>query len=126
MQSGALTEAIAAFEQALVASPDDVWVLDALGFSYFSVARFADAERCCRRSIELRPSNHYAFKGLGLCLARLGDPEAGIAALRRSIELDPDFADAHHDLGVVLTEHGRSDEAEACFERARELRSPNR
>ena len=45
MQRGALTEAIAAFEQALVASPDDVWVLDALGFSYFSVARFADAER---------------------------------------------------------------------------------
>lgn len=126
MQRGAGSEAALAFEQALAANPDDVWLLDALGFLYFSAARFADAERCCRQSIQLSPSNHYAFKGLGLCLARLGDPEAGIAALRRSLELAPDFADAHHDLGVVLSELGRSEEAEACFARSRELRGPSR
>lgn len=122
MQRGDHPSAIAAFEQALARAPDDVWLLDALGFLYFCQGRFEDARDCCLRSIALSPDNNYAHKGLGLCLARLGDPDAGIAALRRSIELDPGYADAHHDLGVVLSEVGRNEEAEQCFARARALR----
>ncbi|MCC6898553.1 MAG: tetratricopeptide repeat protein [Polyangiaceae bacterium] len=122
MQRGDHPSAIGAFEQALGLAASDVWLLDVLGFLYFCQGRFTEARDCCLRSIELLPTNHYAHKGLGLCLARLGDPAAGVAALRRSIELDPSYADAHHDLGVVLSEIGQSEEAERCFARARALR----
>jgi tetratricopeptide (TPR) repeat protein len=94
--------ALAAYEALRVTRPDDVGVLDALGFLYFMAGRPADAEECCRRSIQLSPDNFYAHKGLGLCLARLGQPDEGIAALERSIAINPRYFDSHFDLGVVL------------------------
>ena len=113
--------ALLAYEALRARSPADVGVLDALGFLYFMAGRPADAEECCRQSIHLSPDNFYAHKGLGLCLARLGQVDDGIAALVRSIEINPRYFDSHYDLGIVLSELGRWDEATRCFERALEL-----
>ncbi len=65
----------------------------------------------CERSIALRPNNHYAYKGLGLCLARLGEVDAGIRALEHSIQLNPTYFDSRHDLALVLIEIGRIEQA---------------
>lgn len=116
--SGDRQGALDAYEALRAQSPDDVGVLDALGFLYYMAGRPGDARDCCRRAIELSPENFYAHKGLGLCLAKLGEAEAGIAALERSISINPRYFDSHFDLGVVLSELGRWDEAAASFERA--------
>jgi len=110
--------AIPAFEQLLEQKADDIGSLDALGFLYFMTGRVEDARRCCERSIELAPGNYYAHKGLGLCLARLGDPEAGIVALERSVEIKPDYFDSRHDLALVLIEQGLIERAREHLERA--------
>ena len=118
MLSGDRQGALEAYEALRARTPDDVGVLDALGFLYFMAGRPGEARDCCRRSIELSPENFYAYKGLGLCLARLGETDAGIAALERSIAINPKYFDSHFNLGIVLSELGRWDEAAASFERA--------
>jgi len=112
------TDAIAVYEKVRGRDPEDVDALDVLGFLYYSVQRFDEARQCCEASIAIGPQNHYAHKGLGLCLVKLGRADEGIAMLLRSIELKPDYFDSRHDLGVTYMELERFDEARDCFEGA--------
>lgn len=96
--------AIPVFEKLHALLPDDVYPLDVLGFLYYMVNRFPEARACCESSIKLKPDNFYAYKGLGLCLVRLGDNTAGIEMLKKSISLNPGYFDSYYDLGVTYLE----------------------
>jgi tetratricopeptide (TPR) repeat protein len=113
--------ALELLEEVLDTCPEDVWVLDLLGFLYFMTGSVGRARQCCDRSIALSPNNFYAYKGLGLCLVRLGQIEPGISALERSIELNPRYFDSRHDLALVLIELGRLEPARRQLELALEI-----
>jgi len=97
-------EAIPVYEQLRILLPTAVHPLDVLGFLYYFTHLFAEARKCCEASIELKPDNYYAYKGLGLCLVRLGETTAGIELLKKSISLNPGYFDAYYDLGVTYLE----------------------
>lgn len=103
--------------QALALEPNDLKVLDLLGFVCFSLRAYADAEAYNRRALALTPDHPFAHNGLGLCLARQGKLDEGRAAIERAIALSPRWYDPYHDLAVVLAESGRREEACACLAR---------
>jgi len=102
---------------ALALAPDDLPVIDLLGFVCFSLRDFEASEGYNRRALALKPDHAFAFNGLGLCLARQGKLAEGTAAIERAIALAPRWYDPYHDLAVVLAEAGKRDEACAALAR---------
>jgi len=100
---------------------DRLWMIDNLGYAYFRLGRPSDALTCCRQAIELDPGHAYAYKGQGVCLAGLGQLDAGVASLLKAISLEPNFFDAYHDLAVVLMQAGHHDQAKPWAQRAYQL-----
>jgi len=103
------------------AASDRLWMLDNLGYVYYRLGRPSDALECCRLALELSPEHAYAFKGQGVCLAQIGQVEAGIASLLRAIQCEPNFFDAYHDLAVVLMQSGHPEKAKPWAQRAYQL-----
>ncbi|MGC4066583.1 MAG: tetratricopeptide repeat protein [Polyangiaceae bacterium] len=91
----------------LAAQPCEIRALDLLGFVLFFQGRYAEAERACRRVLDLDSRHAYAHKGLGLCLARQGRVEEGVACLEEAIRIEPRWFDPRWDLAVVFKEAAR-------------------
>jgi radical SAM protein with 4Fe4S-binding SPASM domain len=102
---------------ALVQAPEDLAVIDLLGFVCFSLRDYQACESHNRRALALKPDHAFAYNGLGLCLARQGKLAEGSAAIERAIALLPGWYEPYHDLAVVLAEAGRRDEACAMLAR---------
>lgn len=73
-----------------------------------------------RKAVESAPQRADAHQGLGLCLARMGQLEEGVAALRSAQQLRPHDPVILNNLGFALKLVGQTQEAEArqLFERA--------
>jgi radical SAM protein with 4Fe4S-binding SPASM domain len=102
---------------ALVLAPEDLAVIDLLGFVCFSLHDYQACESYNRRALALKPDHAFAYNGLGLCLARQGKLAEGSAAIERAIALLPGWYEPYHDLAVVLAEAGQRDEACAMLAR---------
>ena len=102
---------------ALEQTPENVAVLDLLGFVCFSLRDYETAEMYNRRALTKQPDHAFAHNGLGLCLARQGKLDEGVAAIEKAIALRPDWYEPYHDMAVVLAEAGRREEA--CAQLAR-------
>ncbi len=100
---------------------DRLWMIDNLGYAFFRLGRPSDALACCRQAIELDPNHAYAYKGQGVCLAGMGQLDAGVASLLKAISLEPNFFDAYHDLAVILMQAGHHDQAKPWAQRAYQL-----
>lgn len=76
-----------------------------------------------RKAVEAAPQRADAHQGLGLCLARMGQLDEGVAALRTAQQLRPHDPVILNNLGFALKLVGQSQEAEArqLFERALSL-----
>jgi tetratricopeptide (TPR) repeat protein len=98
---GQSTEAVAAFSACLAELPSHAAAQLNLGNAYVDLDRLADAERCCRRAIELNPELAEAHASLGFVLTSVGSLDEAIAACQAAIRLRPDFAQAHWNLAVA-------------------------
>lgn len=88
----------------------------ARGLSYHFEWRWHDAEREYRRAIDLNPRYATAHQWYGEHLAKVGQPEAGVASVRRALELDPLSLVVRNDLGLVLLLAGHRDAAREAWE----------
>jgi radical SAM protein with 4Fe4S-binding SPASM domain len=103
--------------QALELSPDNLPVLDLLGFVCFSLRDYQAAETYNRRALAQKPDHAFAYNGLGLSLAKQGKFEEGSASIERAIALVPKWFEPYHDLAIVLAEAGRREDACAILAR---------
>ncbi len=79
-------------ERAAEAAPGSRSVLEALGRAQFDTRRYADAAVTFRQIVEASPSDDYAHFGLGLALARGGDPRAAAEHLALAAAMRPELA----------------------------------
>lgn len=110
-QKGRHDEAIALCHRILEQDPKHRGALDLLGFAHFFKKEYATAEQWCRKTLEIYPNHAYGRKGLGLCLARQGKLDEGLAELHEAMRLEPKFFDPYWDTAVVLRDAGRFAEA---------------
>jgi eukaryotic-like serine/threonine-protein kinase len=104
-------KATAAFEQALVLSPDHPLLLAALATSlarqsFFDEALIESAREAGERAVRLAPDLADAHFARGTILIQDSDAEGAMAALLQSLELAPGHVDALTSLGEVLLELG--------------------
>ena len=78
-------------ERAAEAEPGARSVLEALARAQFDTGRYAQAADSFRQIVEASPSDDYAHFGLGLALARGGDPAAAAEHLALAAAMRPEL-----------------------------------
>ena len=99
-------------ERAAEAEPGARSVLEALGRAQFDAGRYAQAADSFRQIVEASPSDDYALFGLGLALARGGDPAAAAEPLALAAAMRPELQHYTEALrGVRATLRARAETA---------------
>jgi Flp pilus assembly protein TadD len=86
---GSAAAAAQLLERAAAAEPQSRSVLEALARAQFDAGWYAAAAGNFRRIVEASPSDDYAQFGLGLSLARTGDPGAAAEHLALAAAMQP-------------------------------------
>jgi predicted Zn-dependent protease len=121
-----IAHAEADLRKVLVAEPDNVAALNALGYTLADrTTRYAEALELIDRARVAEPDNAAIVDSYGWVLYRLGHSEEALVELRRAFALQKDPEIAAH-LGEVLWLTGHKDEARKYFEESRKLDPENR
>jgi Flp pilus assembly protein TadD len=102
---GSAAAAAQLLERAVAAEPESRSVLEALARAQFDAGHYAAAAGNFRRIVEASPSDDYAQFGLGLALARTGDPRAAAEHLALAVAMQPDrrhYTDALRSVRATL------------------------
>src|SRR5262249_44286598 len=86
-----------------------------LGNALREQGKSAEAERCYREALRLRPAYAEAHNNLGNLFRDQRDIPAARACYEEAVRLRPDFTEARNNLGACLIEEGRSAEAVPHF-----------
>ncbi len=110
----------------LVAEPENVAALNALGYTLADrTGRYQEALELIDRARVAEPDNAAIVDSYGWVLYRLGRREEALVQLRRAWSLNKDPEIAAH-VGEVLWVLGQKDEAQRFFDEARRLDPDNR
>jgi tetratricopeptide (TPR) repeat protein len=121
-----IARAEADLRRILVADPDNVPTLNALGYTLADrTTRYEEALQLIDRARVADPDNPAIIDSHGWVLYRLGRNDEALAELRRAFALQKDAEIGAH-LGEVLWVTGHREEARRYFEEARKLDPDNR
>ncbi|MFY9865276.1 MAG: tetratricopeptide repeat protein [Trebonia sp.] len=111
---GSPAAAAQVLQRAAAAEPQSRSVREALARAQFDTGRYAEAADNFRVIVEASPSDDYAHFGLGLALARTGDPEAAAEYLALAAAMRPDrkeYTDALRQVRATLEARKRTAES---------------
>jgi predicted Zn-dependent protease len=121
-----IARAEADLRKVLVAEPDNVAALNALGYTLADrTTRYAEALELIDRARVAEPDNAAIIDSYGWVLYRLGRSDEALVELRRAFAMQKDPEIAAH-LGEVLWLTGHKDEARKYFDEGRKLDPENR
>ena len=121
-----IARAEADLRKILVAEPDNIAALNALGYTLADrTTRFQEALELIDRARTAEPDSAAIIDSYGWVLYRLGRIDDALVELRRAFALQKDAEIAAH-LGEVLWVAGRRDEARKYFDEAHKLDPANR
>jgi predicted Zn-dependent protease len=109
---GSAAAAVQLLERAAAAEPGSRSVLEALARAQFDAGRYAEAAGSFRQIVEASPSEDYAQFGLGLALARSGNPGAAAEHLALAAAMRPDlrhYTDALRQVRATLRFRSRGE-----------------
>ncbi len=121
-----IPHAEADFRRILVADPDNVNALNALGYTLADrTTRYTEALELIDRARTAEPDSAAIIDSYGWVLYRLGRTREALVEIRRAFSLQKDPEIAAH-LGEVLWVLGQKEEARRYFDEARKLDPDNR
>jgi tetratricopeptide (TPR) repeat protein len=119
-RTGNYPGAVRLYRRGLELEPDNVELLNAIGFSLFQQGQSREASVELEKAIAIDPKHWKAHNNLALVSIDLGELELAEAHYRESLAIQPQPA-IYNDLGVVLERLGMPDDAVAAFRKAVEL-----
>jgi tetratricopeptide (TPR) repeat protein len=111
-------DAVGSFHQALESGLDTFDTHYCLAGVYKSLEMPAEAEKHCRRSVELNPRFAPGYILLGSLLKKPGRLEDSVTACKKALLLDPDCMAAYYDLACYFSLLGKREQALAAMEMA--------
>ncbi|MDJ0786465.1 MAG: tetratricopeptide repeat protein [Myxococcota bacterium] len=119
-RTGNYAAAIRAYRRGLESEPENVELLNSLGFSHFQKGESHEAMEVLTRAVSIDPTHWKAHNNLALAAIDAGELEVAEAHYRESLGIKPQAAVAN-DLGYVLQQQGLSEEAIEMYRRSLEL-----
>jgi tetratricopeptide (TPR) repeat protein len=115
-ERGRLDEAIAKYQQAIVADPKHMASRAALGELLLKIHREDEAIEVFRAALDKNPSYPLALYDLAFALRVRDRPAEAVDAYQRYIKLRPNDADAYYGLGRALQHLGRKADAKKAYQ----------
>jgi Flp pilus assembly protein TadD len=119
-RTGNYPAAIRAYERGLEVEPDNVELLNALGFSLFQQGKSEEAVVALEKALKVDPGHWKSHNNMALASIDLGELEVAEAHYRESLAIEPQPA-IYNDLGFVLEREGMPEEAAEAYRKALEL-----
>jgi Flp pilus assembly protein TadD len=119
-RTGNYPDAIKAYERGLEAEPDNVELLNAMGFALFQQGESEAAVVSLERALAADPKHWKAHNNMALASIDIGEFEIAEAHYRESLAIKPQPA-IYNDLGFVLERQGLPQEAAEAYGKALEL-----
>ncbi len=119
-RTGNYPGAVRAYLRGLEIEPDNVELLNAMGFSLFQQGKSADAVAAFEKALAIDPKHWKAHNNMALASIDLGELEVAEAHYRESLAIKPQPA-IYNDLGFVLERLGMPAQAAEEFRKALEL-----
>lgn len=107
LQRRQLQRAADLFAQVCKLDPGDGESWTALAMVHGELGRYRDAERCCRRALQIDPNLGRAHYVLGKVLKAMKDSAGAVAHFERALALKAGGAELYNDLGNALLQAGR-------------------
>jgi hypothetical protein len=115
---GDMSQAIAAYEDAVQAGGDQGELFNNLAMAYRKVGDRERAVAALRRAIAADPRLAYPHSNLGMLLIARGDRDSALAQLELANSIEPDDSEVLGAIGALLFERGDSRAARGVFVRA--------
>lgn len=117
-EAGRHQEAVAEYQKALVAQPDDWRVHAKLGESLMKVGRVESAQVHFRQALARHPGRPMLHNNMALALIRTNDFSQAMRHLDAAVKLDPEFAMAWCNRGTLRRQAGDAAGALADYDTA--------
>ena len=115
---GRLDEALAIYDKAMAANPDDATMLYNRGVTLFELNRCEEALASYAAVLAIAPGDAEALLNHGITLTELKQHEEAVASFDRALAVHPEFREAWQCRGMALQALKRFDEAVQSFDRA--------
>jgi len=119
-RTGNYPAAVKAYERGLAVEPENVELLNSLGFALFQQGKSKEAVVALEKAIAIDPKHAKAHNNLALAAIDSGELEVAEAHYRESLAIKAQPA-IYNDLGFVLERQGLTDEAVEAYRKALEL-----
>jgi tetratricopeptide (TPR) repeat protein len=119
-RTGDYTGAVRSYRRGLEIEPENVELLNAMGFSLFQQGKNKEAVVAFEKALAADPKHWKAHNNMALASIDLGELEVAEAHYRESLAIKPQPA-IYNDLGFVLERQGMPEEAAEAFRKALEL-----
>ncbi|MCB9284391.1 MAG: tetratricopeptide repeat protein [Lewinellaceae bacterium] len=96
-------------------------VLNNWGSYYYYLRNYREAEKYCRKIIELDPSYAFAYNALANVLRHTSRDEEAISYYQKAIQLDPTVGYYYNNLGICYGKNEQYEEAAEQYEKAIEI-----
>jgi tetratricopeptide (TPR) repeat protein len=116
LKRGMVDQAIVIYQQVLQRDPNYWLCLYNLGYAYYRIGRYQDAERVLSRVTLLNQDDADTFFYLGLVKLKLGNLKDAEILFRTAINRNPHARGYRYCLGLVLEREGRLREALPMFQ----------
>jgi tetratricopeptide (TPR) repeat protein len=119
-RTGNYAGAVRAYERGLAVAPDNVELLNAIGFALFQQGKSQEATAALEKALAVDPKHWKAHNNMALAAIDLGELELAEAHYRESLAIEPQAA-IYNDLGFVLERQGLADEAAELYRKSLDL-----
>lgn len=119
-RTGNYPAAVKAYELGLEVEPENVELLNSLGFALFQQGESEKAVAALEKALEIEPEHWKAHNNMALASIDLGELEMAEAHYRESLAIEPQPA-IYNDLGFVLERQGMPYEAVEMYSKSLEL-----
>ena len=109
-RTGNYPGAVRVYERGLAIDPDNVELLNSMGFALFQKGESAKAVPVLQKALAIDPQHSKAHNNLALASIDIGELELAEAHYRESLAIEPQPA-IFNDLGVVLARQGMLEDA---------------
>ena len=119
-RTGNYPAAVKAYERGLEVEPENVELLNSLGFALFQQGKSEEAVGALERALAVDPKHWKAHNNMALASIDIGELEIAEAHYRESLAIEPQPA-IYNDLGFVLERQGLPFEAVDMYRKSLEL-----
>jgi tetratricopeptide (TPR) repeat protein len=116
--SGKLSEAIAAYKNAIAANPELAEAHSNLGLIYNQQHKYELAVSEFQKALAVNPKDAITYNGIGAALRAQKDLPGAIKNWQTAVSLDPKLATAHYNLGVAYELQRDYDRSLTSYEEA--------